>query len=152
MKSAPIEVKFTGRCEELKGEVCDCSDFSQADGYTKKMKEIVEYVGQVYSADTRTSVEALMLPTFSYISDPEANTSKTDKRKWQKRVESLVMREDCFEEYLLKKVYSLIWGQCTKSLQAKLEAKDGYTQMKAGYDTIQLLKSIKDCVLKFSNQ
>jgi hypothetical protein len=150
-ESAPSEVKFAGRCEELKGKVCDCSDFSQADGYTKTTKEIAEYVGRVYSADTRTLVEALMLPTFVYPSDPAATATKTEKRKWQKRVDSLVTKEDRFEEDL-KKVYSIIWGQCTKFLRAKLEAKDGYSTMKVDYNTIELLKSIKDWVFKFSDQ
>ena len=128
----------------------DCSEFSQVDGYTKTTKEIAEYVGRTYSADARTSVETLVLPTFTYPNDPAADTSGMGRRKWQKRVDSMVTREDHFEEDL-KKVYSLIWGQCTEYLRAKLEAKDGYLQMKSDYDTIELLKSIKDCVFKFSD-
>jgi hypothetical protein len=34
--NAPVEVKFTGRCAELKGEVYDCSEYSQVDGYTRQ--------------------------------------------------------------------------------------------------------------------
>jgi hypothetical protein len=49
-------------------------------------------------------------------------------------------KEDRFEEDI-EKMYSL-----------KLEAMSGYTAMKDSYDTIELLKSIKDCVFKFSSQ
>jgi hypothetical protein len=108
-------------------------------------------VGRTYSADAQTTVETLILPTFEYPDDPADNASLMDKRKWQKRVDSMVVKEDRFEEDL-KKLFSLIWGQCTKYLCAKLEAKDGYEQMKTDYDTIELLRSIKDCVFKFSDQ
>jgi hypothetical protein len=63
----------------------------------------------------------------------------------------MVCREDRFDEDL-KKVRSLIWGQCTELLRAKLQAKDGHDQMTTECDTIELLKSIKDCVFKFSDQ
>jgi hypothetical protein len=36
------EPKFEMRCEELKGEIYDCSDFRQVNGYTKTTKEIAE--------------------------------------------------------------------------------------------------------------
>ncbi len=68
-----------------------------------------------------------------------------------KRVDTMVDREDRFYEDL-KKVYSLIWGQCTELRRAKLQAKDGDNQMKEEHDTVELLKSIKDCVFKFSDQ
>jgi hypothetical protein len=145
------ETKFTGRCNELKGEIYNCSEFSQVDGYTKTTKEISEYVGRTYSADARTAVETLVLPTFEYPADPETGASATETHKWQKRVDSMVTREDRFEEDL-KKVYSLIWGQCTEFLCAKLEAKARYMKMKSEYETVELSKSIKDCVSKFLDQ
>jgi hypothetical protein len=150
-ESAPREKKFTGRCEELMGEIYDCSANNQVDGYTKTTtKEVAEYVGRTYSSDARTAVETLILPTFDYPSDPVTGASETEKRKWTKRVDTMVCREDRFDEDL-KKVCSLIWGQCTELLRAKLQAKDGYDQMKAEHDTVELLKS-KDCVFKFSDQ
>jgi hypothetical protein len=147
----PTEAKFTGRCDELKGEVYDCSEYSQVDGYTKTTREIAEYVGRTYSANARTSVETLVLPTFDYPNDPPEGATETDKVRWKKKIDTMVTKEERFEEDL-KKVYSLIWGQCTEFLRAKLEAKDGYARMKEHYDTIDLLKSIKDSVFKFSDQ
>jgi hypothetical protein len=144
-------IKFEGRCTELKGEIYDCLDIRQVDGFTKTTKEIAEYVGQVYSGYARTAVESLTLPVFQYPSDPAANATETEKRKWQKRVDSTVVKEDRFEEDM-KKVYSLIWGQYMESLRAKLAAASGYTRMKTDYNSIELLKSIKDCVFKFSSQ
>ncbi len=119
--------------------------------FIKTTKEIAKYVGRTYSAEAQTAVETLVLPTFVYPNDPEDDASFTEKRKWQKRVDSTVMKEDQFDEDI-KKVFSLIWGQCTDYLRAKLEAKDGYEEMKTDYNTIELLKNIKDCVFKFTDQ
>jgi hypothetical protein len=127
------------------GEVHDCSAHNQADGHTKITKEVAEQVGRTCSADTRTAAGTLILPTFDYPKDPA-----TGRRKWMKRVDTMICREDRFEEDL-KKVCSLIQGQCAKLLRAKLQAKDGCDQMKSECDTIELLKSIKDCVFKFSD-
>jgi hypothetical protein len=128
------------------GEIYDCSACNQVDGCTKTTKEVAECVGRTHSSDARTAAETLILPTFDYRSDPVTGASETEKRKWTKRVDTMVCREDCFDEDL-KKVHSLIWGQCTE-----LQAKDGCDQMKAECDTVELLKSIKDCVFKFSDQ
>jgi hypothetical protein len=107
-KPAPLHtIKFEGRCTELKGEIYDCSDVRQVDRYTKTTKEIAEYVGPVYSGDARTAIKSLALPVFQYPLDPAANTTETERRKWQKRVNSTVVKEDRFEEDM-KKVYSLI--------------------------------------------
>jgi hypothetical protein len=133
------------------GEICDCSACNQVDGCTKTTKEVAEHVGRTCSSDARTAAETLILPTFDYPSDPVTGASETEKRKWTKRVDTMVCREDRFDEDL-KKVCSLIWGQCTELLRAKLQAKDGCDQMKAEHDTIELLKSIKACVFKFSAQ
>jgi hypothetical protein len=120
------------------------SDVHQANGYTKTTKEIAECVGQVYSGNARAAIKSLKLPVFNYPSDPVAKATEMEKRKWQKRVDSTVVKDDRVEEDK-KKMYSLIWGQCTESLLcAKLEAVSGYTTMKDNYDTIDLLKSIKD--------
>jgi hypothetical protein len=133
------------------GEIYDCSAYNQVDGCTKTTKEVAEHVGRACSSDARTAAETLILPTFDYPSDPVTGASETEKRKWTKRVDTMVYREDRFDKDL-KKVCSLIWGQCTELLRAKLQAKDRYDQMKAEHDTVELLNSIKDCVFKFSDQ
>jgi hypothetical protein len=150
-ESAPRGKKFTGRCKELMGEICDCSAHNQVDCCTKTTKEVAENVGRTCSSDTRTAAETLILPTFDCPSDPATGARETEKRKWTKRVDTMVCREDRFDEDP-KKVHSLIWGQCTELLRAKLQAMDGCDQMKAECDTVELSKSIKDCVFKFSDQ
>ena len=44
----PRQPKFEGKCDELKGQIYDCSDSRQSDMFTKSTKEIAEYVGRTY--------------------------------------------------------------------------------------------------------
>ena len=38
------QTRFSGRCEELNGNIYDCTDSRQADQYSKTTKEIAEYI------------------------------------------------------------------------------------------------------------
>jgi hypothetical protein len=40
--------KFEGKCEDLKGQIYDCSDARQSNMIVKTTKEIAEYVGQTF--------------------------------------------------------------------------------------------------------
>jgi hypothetical protein len=91
-EAGPRDAKFTGRCDDLKGEIYDCSSYNQVDGYTKTTQELAEYVGRTYSGDAKTTIETLVLPTFMYPEDPEDGASQTDRQKWQKRVDSMALR------------------------------------------------------------
>ena len=42
------QLKFEGKCAELKGCIYDCTDSKQADVFTKTTKEIANYVGTTY--------------------------------------------------------------------------------------------------------
>ena len=49
-------------------------------------------------------------------------------------------------------LFSLIWGQCTDSMQAKVEAAPTFEQVARDNDGIELLKLIKDIAFNFSSQ
>jgi hypothetical protein len=51
-----------------------------------------------------------------------------------------------------QKHYSLIWGQCTEYMRAKLEAVMGYDKMCTSLDVIRLINSIKGLTYKFEGQ
>jgi hypothetical protein len=60
-KAVVRQPKFEGKCDQLKGHVCDCTDSRQSDQFTKTTKEVAEYVGlnYRYGADARLAVEKL---------------------------------------------------------------------------------------------
>ena len=72
--------RFNGRCEELNGNIYDCTDIRQADQYTKTTKEIAEYIGRnyKYGMDTRLAIENLQYVAAKMPEDPEDNATKTE--------------------------------------------------------------------------
>ena len=149
----PRPAKFEGKCDDLKGYIYDCTDAKQADAYTKTTKEIAEYVGRTYKygSDARRSIEKLTTVTIERPADPPDNAGRTDIRIWEKEVDEFVRRKsNLFEN--LKTIYSLVWGQCTEYMRQKLEATDDYEEMSDGFDSIMLLKTIKDIAYSFQGQ
>jgi hypothetical protein len=148
------ECKFEGRCEDLKGFVFDFTDGKNADIYNLSMKEIAEYGGRTYTygGDLKFTVESeekftLPKPTKVEVDQLDA----THKQIWEKRIDEYVkldmkLNENC------QNLYSLIWGQCTEYMRAKLEAVVGYDKMRTSLNVIRLIKSIKGLTYKFEGQ
>jgi hypothetical protein len=151
---APQAPRFEGKCEDLNGCTYDCSDPRQAaDMYTKTTKEIAEYVGRTYKygADIRMAIETLVIPTIAEPTDPPADASRTQVRIWEKRVDEYVKKETHLEENI-KTIYSLIFGQCTEAMRAKLESISSHQQIVVAADGIALLKNIKTVMYNFQSQ
>jgi hypothetical protein len=49
----------------------------------------------------------------------------------------------------MKTLYTLIWGQYSEAMRARLESKPSYAAMYAAYDSLKLLKSLKASVYNF---
>ena len=51
--------KFVGRCDDLKGNIFDCSNAKQSDLFVSTKREIEQYIGRTYTygADTKWSLE-----------------------------------------------------------------------------------------------
>jgi hypothetical protein len=152
-KPVILQPKFEGKCTDLKGHIYDCSDSKQAGKFTKTTKEITEYVGCTYKygSDTRLAIENLERPILSLPDDPETDATRTETRKWEKEVDEYVRNKAYLEENL-KTLYSLVWGQCTNVVQARIEALDEHKDISNRGNSIGLLKVIKALVYNFQSQ
>jgi hypothetical protein len=137
----------------LKNFIYDCSDSRQADIFTKTTKEIAEYVGRTYryGSDARLAIENLGRPNLSLPTDPSDTATKTETRIGEKDVDEYVKKKTYLEENI-KTMYSLVWGQCTDVIRARIEALDTYDVMSSKGDSITLLKSIKALIYNFQIQ
>lgn len=70
---------------------------------------------------------------------------------WHKKVKEWLKRSNMREENI-QKVYSLVWGQCTEILQAKLGVLKNFKTIKDSYDAVALLKEIKGTTFKFEDE
>jgi hypothetical protein len=145
--------KFEGKCDERKGLIFDCSDSRQADVFVKTTREIPEYVGRSYryGSDTRLAIENLVLSVLDMPVDPPTDATKIQTRIWEKKVDEYVKRETNLQENR-KTLYSLVWGQCTYVIRARLEALETHRNMSDIADSIKLLKAIKALVFDFQSQ
>ena len=61
-------------------------------------------------------------------------------------------RNQKFLEENLKTMYSLVWGQCTNLIRARIEALDEHKEMFTEGDSIGLLKAIKALVYNYQSR
>jgi hypothetical protein len=84
----------------------------------------------------------MTMPVLNMPSDPPTTASRTVTRIWEKEVDEYVKRKMYLQENL-KTLYSLVLGQCTDVILAKLEASDTYNEMSEEADSMKLLKEIR---------
>ena len=92
-----------------------------------------------------------MLPVLNMPSDPPVITSRIVTRIWGKEVDEYAKRKMYLQENV-KTLYSLVLGQCTDVVLAKLEASDTYNEMSEEADSMKLLKEIRALVYNFQSQ
>jgi hypothetical protein len=66
-----------------------------------------------------------MAATQDWPYDPASSATKTERRIWEKEVDESV-RKKAYLDKNLKTQYSLVRGQCTDVIQARIEALDGH--------------------------
>jgi hypothetical protein len=148
----PKETKFEGRVESLNGYIFDCS-YHQSDEYTKTIKEIAEYVGRTYKYgnDAKLAIEYLRTPVFQIPADPAETASRSEQKIWEKEIDEYVKRKSVYNENM-KSAYSVVWGQCSNAMRAKLESRDTHENIALAGDVIGLLRNIKDAAFSFQSE
>jgi hypothetical protein len=133
--------------------IYDCSDAKQTDLYTNTTKEIADYVGTnyKYGGDVRLVIDNLAEPTLKKPSNPSGDADETDRELWKLQVKNFFLRQGHLEENI-KMMYSLIWGQCTEAMRAKVQSTQLYSAMSSTFDAVELLKTLKDVVFSFQDQ
>lgn len=153
------DTKFEGRTDDLKGYVFDCDHGGQANQYEKTYKEIVEYIGRkyTYGSDIKWTLENMEKMDIEEPDDPpdgddeEVFNVKTKIEIWKRQVAEYVKRVQALEENI-KTAYTLILGQCSDVLKAKLESQNGYEDINNKYDAIKLLRLIRNICFNSQDQ
>ena len=150
--------KKKGACEELGYNTFDCSSRKNIETCKETLKAIAIHVGSgrdygKESSNIKYVIEHLKDPP---ITEPEAlsaNEAK-DKTKWFQYTEEYKRYLDRKEnlEFGKRKLYSLIWGQCTQMMKNELQATDNYNTMSENEDPIALIKNIKGVTHNFRDQ
>ena len=122
--------KFEGKCEDLNGAIFDCAESKMADTFVKTMKELSAYCGRTfkYGGDIRISIDTLETPTFFLPDDLPPTATAGQMKLWGDAV-TLVGKQMAGYNENIKKLYALVWGQCTDMMQQKLESSTGWDEI-----------------------
>jgi hypothetical protein len=155
--TTPKQAKFEGACAELKGSTFDCTGYDQADVYVKTKEQLEIYVGANYShgGTMANAIDKLAAPTVSE-PPPPANygtdqVNAAEKFKWEMQMKEIYRTQEDIKR-LVQKLYSLVLGQCTDALVARVEAHSKYTTASVARDGIELLSIIKSICFNFQDQ
>lgn len=136
--------KLKGKTEELDGFVYDVGSMSQAQIFVDTTREIAEYTGRTLkeAQDIRMAIEdleeiTLNRPTKNRTGDDEENTAifKIELDSYFKRLNAYRQNKAT--------MYSIVLGQCTDAMRAKLEGDKRFNNIKVKSDVIELLKLIR---------
>jgi hypothetical protein len=79
--------------------------------------------------------------------NPDDDENPYEMESWKKQLDLYWERREIYQDNKMK-LYSLVLGQLSKSTQSKLEAHQNFTQCKASYDSLGLLKIIQEFIFK----
>ena len=156
----PAPSKFTGNCADLTGSIFDCSDNKQADVFLHTVKRISEYVGKTYKhggdmvssfiAKARINVPIPVAPVYA---DPTTPTAEelTLTLIYRGKITTYLKRDANLDDNI-QKAYSLILGQCSDLLQAKLKQQQDWATINDSQDSIRLLNLIRLITFRFEDQ
>ena len=79
------------------------------------------------------------------------SSSTVDQDIYKEKIKGYVARMEKYTENK-HKLYSVIWGQCSDSMQSKLQNKDNFMQIDEDRDCLNLLKEIKGIMFNFESE
>jgi hypothetical protein len=126
----------------------------QADLYANTTKEISNYVRRVYrqGADVKRAIDQINIGLLTIVQPADPVVNAVAKTKiWEKKLDQYIKRLDQGETNI-QMLYSLMWGQCTDAMQAKVEADPGFIDLDTFNDGIELLKVIKQLSFNIQSQ
>jgi hypothetical protein len=139
--------KFEGRCDDLKSHVYDFGEHKSADLFIVTTKEIANHVGQTYKCggDLAEAIINLETPTKMEPTDPVNPDNKVAMKKWEREHDEYRKWNVAMTESI-KTLYNLMWGQCSETMQEKLESLDDYNDIRSSSDGIGLLLALYEHV------
>ena len=145
--------KFKGLTDGLDGYYFDCTTRKQTDQYIETVEKIGTYVGKEFEhgADIKRVVDNLRKPDLGTIADPAPGANRYEIRKWEKKVDEHIKRENCLDRNIAK-LYNLVWGQCTQAMQAEMKTYDNWDTISQQQDAIGAIVTIKNIVYNFEAQ
>jgi hypothetical protein len=146
--------KFEGLCEGLKGHIYDCNSPKHVEHFKKMTEVITEYINHEYNHGSYLCAAIVkeedkpMQPKKP--ADLTSMATKTDKEIWKQEVAIFIKTKAMIESHVCS-LFSLVLGQCTDAMKAKLEALDNWDTMVTEMNGLDLLLQVKTITFQFES-
>jgi len=119
----------------------DCTARKQTKECNKTLRKIAIYVGKKWKHGDllKYVVEHIEKPSLTKLTAIKDTATKAEMYRWQKIFDKLMEQEEAVDKGI-KKLYSLIWGQCTEVMKNKLKAVTDFKEIERAEDAIHLIK------------
>ena len=146
---------FRGSVKEMNGHVFQLhSEAVHKNQYSRTIDELASYIGihfKRYPADVKRMTLTLTETIIPRPKDPPESATKFDIRLWEKDVDLYATRLDAYRTNKCT-LYSIIWSQCSESMQSKLKSTNEFEAMADSNDSLGLLQMIKGIAYRFESQ
>ena len=135
---------FRGPTPGLEKDVFDNHPSRSPEMFQKTKDAMSYYAGRTYSLGStiQAAIEDMTLIDKPEPTYPADDTKKGDLKKWEKRMDAHIRREQILEEEL-GRMYGVIWAQCSPDMKTAIEAEEEYATAKNDRDPIVLLEIIR---------
>ncbi|KAL3935506.1 MAG: hypothetical protein SGARI_002947, partial [Bacillariaceae sp.] len=151
----PKSTRFEGATEELRGSVFDLG-YDQSELYAKTSEQVAIYVGKTYSYGGRISVaiETLKPPNIATPPAPPGygteKVNAADKFVWEAELKDILRdRKELTRQ--IAQLYSLVVGQCSEPMVARIEAHPDYKKTSDDRNDIGLLRIVRSICYDFQD-
>ena len=153
----PCVGTFKGSTPEMNGHVFEChGEGTEQKQFAKTVEELQHYANKnlKQTNDLSTLFKKLEKPTIPLPRNLDADEMKNSllSRIWEKEVDFYVKRKVTLEDNMQALFLSIVWGQCSAAMQAKLTGLSTYENIEEECDCAKLLKEIKGITFKFEAQ
>jgi len=147
--SLPRGSKFKGKCDDLANHVCDAGPpGGNQDLFANTTREIAECVAREHAnaGEFRLGMTDMALPVLQPPTPPadtnaglaEIEMCKLDLKDHHEKVKHRAAN--------MQKIFSLVLGQCSRTIRDRLEADANWNTINTGSDIMALLALIRQCM------
>ena len=132
----------------MEGHTCVChGETTTPSKYTDTIKQLDRYATHTYKygEDIQMLVQTTEETNSSKLDNLEKDKTASDERVWLKEIDRYVTRTTIYSSNK-RKLYAVIWDQCSSSMQAIMESLDNYVERNRSKDCLGLLREIKASV------
>lgn len=135
---------FQGDHEELQGFVYTYDTLARANQFDKTTEKVGQWVKKnlSFNMDIFNSIKNLEEPDTEKWKPKVPEEGSADKAYFAEEVKEFMLRRRTYNNNR-SNVYTVVLGQCSEPLKAKLEAQDDWETINNEHDLVKLLKSIK---------